>query len=295
MDGTMENNQALQNLRGQIYVIPQVDETLSKKGYSADAKKTGEALEERVKKTDIVDGLTSDATDKPVSANAARLLKEQLDKFNLSQAASVGYSNTASGLQSTNMQGAIDEVAQKIKNADDSLSNFENDLENLLPKTGGMITGSISVQNAENGYGQVMKNNSASADYGTMMADVSKAGKTAKINVNASLDLLTYTDPSGQIRDILHEGNKPFGSYIGNGSAVSRMIDTKGIGRLAIVYNKDNFSFVTPQGALSVDTSDGSIEWIAGTKAYFLNGTLGITTASEAFNIADKEYYYQVI
>jgi hypothetical protein len=140
-----------------------------------------------------------------------------------------------------------------------------------------------------------MKNNSATEDYGTQLSDMAKDGKTAKIAVNVSMNRASNTDNAGNVKHLHHDGNKPFGSYIGNGSAVSRMIDTKGIGRLILVYNKDNFSFVTPQGALSIDTSDGTIEWIGSAKVYFLNGTLGITTTSEAFNIADKEYFYQVI
>lgn len=81
MAGTIENNQAVQNLTGHIHIIPQVDETFTKKGYAADAKKTGEELETRVKKTDIVDGYESYATDKPASANSVRQLKERVDEI----------------------------------------------------------------------------------------------------------------------------------------------------------------------------------------------------------------------
>lgn len=44
MDGNLENNQALNELKGKIIRIPRVDDTLSREGYAADAKKTGDAL-----------------------------------------------------------------------------------------------------------------------------------------------------------------------------------------------------------------------------------------------------------
>ena len=248
MEGTLENNVEYNELRGKIHVIPTVDETLTKKGHSADAKKTGDELALRVKTSDIVNSLDSNAVDMPASAYSVKRLKELIDN-----------------------------------------------IPTELPESGGTTDGSVNFKNADNGYGKVEKNNSPTEDYGTQMVDVTKDGLSAKISVSALLGLLTYTDAEGNIRDIHHEGNKPFGSYKGNGSAEARTIDTKGIGRLIIVYNPDNFSFVTPQGALSVDTSAKTIEWISSTKVRFLNGVLTITTTSEAFNIADKDYYYQVI
>lgn len=44
MDGSINSNHALNDLKGKIVEIPKVDNTLSKEGYAADAKKTGDAL-----------------------------------------------------------------------------------------------------------------------------------------------------------------------------------------------------------------------------------------------------------
>ena len=290
MDGTLEKNQSLSELKGRVFAIPSVDDTLTKKGHSADAKAVGDALEKKVSTEDVVDNLTSAEGKKPLSANQGKILKDALDKINTSQAATVGYDNKASGLAAVNMQGAIDEVAGMI----DDLSQ-EFDGMDYFPQTGGIVEGAVGVRNVNNGYGRMMKNHSSEADYGTQLEDITKDGKTAKISVSALLGLCTYTDPDGNIRDIHHEGTKPFGSYKGDGSAVTRTIDTKGIGRLITVYNPSYFSFVTPQGALVVTLSEGSIKWIDSSKIYFLNGTLGISTSNAAFNSADTDYYYQVI
>lgn len=299
MDGNIENNQTVYNLNGKIITIPTVDSTLLKEGYAADAKVTGEELEARVKKTDIVDNLTTEDTSKPLSANQGKVLKKMLDDMTESGAGSVGYNNATSGLDANNMQSAIDELASDTKEQAgyiDDLANQMDDYENnyLSKNGGGMVTGTVKVQNATNGHGEVSKNNSSTADYGTQLMDVRADGKSAKITVSATTGL-TYTDIDNNIRNVHHEGSKPFVEYTGNGKATSRTIATKGIGRVALVYCSTYQSIVTPKGAMVVDLTTGTFSWIDSAKANFFNGNLGIGTTNEAFNKADEKYYCQVI
>ena len=280
MEGNAENI-VTPELKGTIVVIPSVDPTLSKEGYSADAKVVGEALNARVKTSDIVDDLTSESIDKPLSARQGKVIKQQLDTINLSQAGTVGYNNATSGLEATNAQSAIDEVAGIAKGA--------------LPKTGGMLEGALNVRSAENGYSALMKNHSATVDYGTQIADVSKDGKQVKLSMSSALGTFNFVDVDGNIRDIHHEGNKPFGNYTGNGTASPRTIATKGIGRLLVVYSDTRLSFVTPKGAFTINISAGTFEWIDGSKVHYLNGNLNIESTSVAFNASNTTYYYQVI
>lgn len=79
MDGTV-NTEVLE-LKGKIVAIPSVDASLTKSGYAADAKATGDALDARVKVVDVVDNLTSDVSDKPLSAKQGAELKRQLDEL----------------------------------------------------------------------------------------------------------------------------------------------------------------------------------------------------------------------
>lgn len=282
IQGEVKDIDSLKNLRGKITTIPQTDETLTKKGYSADAKVVGDYLKEKVSFKDIIDDFKSDDPKKVASARTVFLLAKQIASINLSEASTVGYNNVASGINATNMQGAIDVVVEWL---------------NKTVSTDGdsMIEGALHMRNADNGYGSFSKNNSASGDYGTQMMDVASNGKTAKVNVSAALNLLTFVDNAGNIRDVFHEGNKPFGSYEGNGIDAERNIDTKGISRLIVVYNKYYFSFVTPEGALVVKLATGSVSWIESTKVFFLNGNLELHTANAAFNEVDTTYHYQVI
>ena len=282
VEGNVKDIESLKALRGKITTIPQVDNTLTKKGYSADAKVTGDAINERVKYRDIADNMITDDPEKVASARQVFLIGKQLASINLSEASTVGYNNADSGLNAQNMQGAIDELAEGVNNA--------------VPKTGSsLIEGTLSVRSADNGYGTFSKNHSAREDYGTQLMDHSHDGRTAKISVCGALDTFTYTGNDGQVRDVLHEGNKPFGSYIGDGIVNERNINTKGIGRLMLVYSKDYFSFVTPEGALVAKLATGSLSWIDGAKVFFLNGKLSLHTNNSAFNEVDAVYHYQVI
>ena len=281
--GDVKDIELLRNLRGKIRTIPQTDETLTKKGYSADAKVVGDALKERIKITDIIDDLTSDDPKKVASARTVFLLAKQIASITLSEAGTVGYDNTNSGLNAVNMQGVGDELAEMVKNS-------------VSKKGNSMIEGgALQVRNVDNGYGTFSKNNSVAEDYGTQMMDIDSDGKTAKVNVSAKLNLMTFVDNAGNIRDVFHEGNKPFGSYVGNGIDNEKNIETKGIGRLILVYNQKHFSFVTPEGALVVKLATGAVSWIDGAKAYFLNGVLSLHTTNAAFNEVDATYHYQVI
>ena len=98
MDGNLENNQTLNALKGKVISVPVVDATLTKEGYAADSKTTGDALNVRVKKADIVDNLTSELTDAPLSARQGKVIKEMLTDLSISTAGISGYDNEESGI-----------------------------------------------------------------------------------------------------------------------------------------------------------------------------------------------------
>jgi hypothetical protein len=267
MDATVQTTET--QLKGKVVYIPEVDKTLTKDGYSADAKVTGDRL------------------------NAFSEVLDELKIQSGSIASGVYYNNETSELSSNDVQGAIDELVFSLRNMSSGVTDLLVDA--LRKSEGGMIEGTLMVRNADNGYGSLMKNNSATADYGTQFSDVTKDGKVAKATVNASANLFTFVDTEGNIRDIHHEGNKQFGNYSGNGSATERVINTQSIGRLIIVYNAEYFSFVTPQGAWCRNLVEGTDRWIESTKAMYLNGKLTLALTNDALNKNGTTYHYQAI
>lgn len=216
MGAILENNE----LKGKLISIPKIDNTLTKEGYGADAKVTGDRL--------------------------------------------------------ATLQQNIDNVGA-----------FQNN--------GGMVGGEIKVRNADNGYGALGKNNSMAADYGTQLVDTTKDGSSAKISVSALHNTFNYTDKDGNEHSVMHEGNKARGTYNGDGTTTQRVIDTKGVGGLLLVYNPNYFSFVTPEGALVIKVADGATSWVEKGKVFYENGRLTLASSNVAFNENGTTYYYQVI
>lgn len=115
-------------------------------------------------------------------------------------------------------------------------------------------------------------------------------------NASAPYDKLQYVDMkigstgvNGRF-DILHIGNKPSGSYTGNGSAAARTVATGGIGKCCMVYGGTNeMAYVTPLGAFY---SSGGI--VLFTADVTFDGTLHISSDA-IINTTGIVYNYQVL
>lgn len=70
--------EATETLNGKVISIPSIDKTLTKDGYAADAKVTGEAIENMIKKVDIVNDLVTENPNKPLSAMQGAELRRQI-------------------------------------------------------------------------------------------------------------------------------------------------------------------------------------------------------------------------
>lgn len=98
----------------------------------------------------------------------------------------------------------------------------------------------------------------------------------------------------------LHTGNKPTGTYTGNGSATKRTISTGGMGRILFMWSEYSFGFVTPAGGMfwrgsSNGTSYDSSVIRFSNKDYDAEGELVIIGTNEHFNSSSYTYKYQVL
>lgn len=115
---------------------------------------------------------------------------------------------------------------------------------------------------------------------------------------NASaLQLASKTAESGlTYYTILHTGNKPSGSYTGNGDATARTIDTGGIGWCLYIASGGNCGmFVTPFGATGISYANGAVSYIPVAECSFDGGVLKIATTNPVVNGNGGTYYYQVL
>ena len=89
---------------------------------------------------------------------------------------------------------------------------------------------------------------------------------------------------------LFHSGNKPTGSYTGNGSATSRTINVGGIGQHLIISVRDVKSFVGYTGALVV--SPEKTQWYGASIVNYRNGVLFVASDSSYFNANGSSYSY---
>lgn len=93
---------------------------------------------------------------------------------------------------------------------------------------------------------------------------------------------------------VLTTGNKPSGSYTGNGSATTRTIETGGIGNVCAVWGNEYMLIVTPVGCIYT-YSPQYTHALGDANIKFVNGILTIESSVAFYNASGVTYYYQVL
>lgn len=158
-----------------------------------------------------------------------------------------------------------------------------NMASHVLPLSGGTITGGYTPLTIKNG-----KTNGSAIGFEGI------DGALGYLGVGGTgFPMFMLPDGTTQ-RELLHTGNKPTGTYTGNGSATERTINTGGIGNAVLIYAGNNlFSIVSTNGAISLGNT--TIVGYLNTEVKFVNGVLTIASTSSAFNLSNITYYYQVL
>lgn len=104
-----------------------------------------------------------------------------------------------------------------------------------------------------------------------------------------------FRDSNETNKTLLHTGNKPTGTYTGNGDATERTIATNGIGDVVMVFNNTKgFAIITKSGAVCIDTS-GNVSVLATTEAKFNGGIITLATTNAVLNALGTNHNYQVL
>lgn len=223
----IDGNVTGKSIKGKITSIPKVDATLSKEGQCAEAKATGEALNNKVNLRDIADNLTTADASKVLSAKQGVELKKLIDEETQNR------KNAISTLQ--------DETNEIINGVNDAIAAANDDIDDL----GNNLT--AAEQN-------IAKNEQA-------IAEIDGAGKV--------------------------------GTYIGNGSAVTRKIETGITGKAVMIYSTNYIAFVTENGGVGFSTVSGLNPFVLNSNAAtFTNGEITIKTDNALVNADGYEYTY---
>lgn len=209
-----------------------------------------------------------------------------------------------------NVNGAV----TKVTHLDHSAQEVDDAVEaakKALPKTGGAMSGNISFSGGDpilytttyatstrirlysgrngeynGGAGLILTNKHATAAAGDFSIYAHDGTNAATLRGTPN-GIFAWNG-----NHILHTGNKPTGSYTGNGSAASRTIETGGMGDYALVRSQNGLALLSSQGGLTFDYSTGAV---ATTAAYCSDGDIKTTTANKFVNENGIAYYYQVL
>lgn len=172
-----------------------------------------------------------------------------------------------------------------------------------VPKTGGTFSGSITLQHDSNvvAYRAYYKTNTdrflyvQKDEYCASFGNWKSGDDNACYRVEDSDDLVNRfrARSNGATYNILHTGNKPTGTYTGNGSSASRTIETGGLGSAIAITSSNGNCIVLANGAFYCIGS--SVGGIASGTCKFANGVLTLATTLSQLNANGITYTYQVL
>lgn len=186
------------------------------------------------------------------------------------------------------------------------------DLDTKVSKSGDTMTGNLAI---EKSYPGIFLNNSTLNRSGVIQSDnsdgslfirnqKSENNRTQLMlygeekSVTEVLSLYLVKNGVGSFYKVLHSGNKPTGSYTGNGSSTLREIDlTNNVNcrGVIIVSTSGYMALITSQGAIIKNGSDTSVTGLPTTQVNWNDGKIKITSTHDALNKNGEIYYYQCL
>jgi len=151
------------------------------------------------------------------------------------------------------------------------------DLSKYLPKSGGVVSAESYIPMVlENKVGDTVYLQFVGMDWNVL----------GYLGFDGADGLKFLNHSGGTSYNLLHTGNKPTGTYTGNGSATERIIDVgNSISTLYAVFSTKGIVFVTGLGFY--DTNGNRHENMS-----VYQGKLHITTINDYVNANGETYYY---
>lgn len=223
------------------------------------------------------------------------------------------YDPSTDGAQTFNIKQAMNDNWDKIDDAvKEILITLQNkaDKDRAVNKAGDTMTGKLFTSATESGsFGASTDSGALRIDGGTNYdkgAFLTLFGKDAwQIGVfqlvagDGEVRIELKGTPSGSLtwdnNTILHTGNKPRGSYTGNGSATARTIEMGGIGSCLVIYGYSGFALVTYQGTIVMNGAANKISILNSSQCKYQNGVLTLATNDAVVNNNGTTMYYQVL
>lgn len=112
-------------------------------------------------------------------------------------------------------------------------------------------------------------------------------------SVELAKALSIWDTPSNTTFYCLHTGNKPTGSYTGNGDATSRTIETGGFGHAVLITSNNGMALLTRKSGLYGGSSElNALDYNDG---HFADGNIVVASTLSQLNANGVTYTYQVL
>lgn len=162
-------------------------------------------------------------------------------------------------------------------------------------KAGDTMSGALAVNG---GYGKVVASTeSMGVSYRPTPGDASNytfIGAFGKAELAQAAQLWRVTDGVQKTYSILHTGNKPSGSYTGNGDATERTIAIGGIGGAVALWSGEwGYGVIYPVGGIMANMNGA--KYFGGAEVAYVNGMLTFKSTDNLLNASGITYYYQVL
>ena len=157
------------------------------------------------------------------------------------------------------------------------------DLANYLPLSGGTIESHLVTP---------FHIKSTADDSRICIGFWTKGVKQGSLGFNG-VNIPVFVDNDGSPKTLLHRGNKPSGSYTGNGDATSRTINTSGIGSVVQIWGNGTSVLITEDGGRK--KSSTTLSGLSYYECTFKSGVLTLATTDTSLNASGVTYYYQVL
>lgn len=164
---------------------------------------------------------------------------------------------------------------------------------NAVNKAGDTMTGNLVINTAEDTGRTLLIDANTFAIFAKVLGQ-----NHAQVVPNAANNTLWFnwsTDGGAYFatNQVLHTGNKPSGSYTGNGSVAERTINIGGVGPVLLIYTSSNIAIVSNHSTFVIRAT-GEIVRLVSSLCKFSNGVLTLATADVSVN-GTYTYYYQVL
>ena len=158
---------------------------------------------------------------------------------------------------------------------------------NLVLQASGATGGTVFSDSGVDSLLIMVRNNAENASVARYLQLFNSKGNA---DIKEALRLRDRTAAGYNNYPILHTGNKPSGSYTGNGDATSRTIPCKAVGDIVVVTTENIVVVLTPSRGFVVTSSGGS--QITYGEGHTYDGNIVLATTNANLNANNTEYKY---